>query len=215
MSASVNLVPQSCRIARQRSARRNRWIAVATSGALMLALGGFVRISISGAVSESGERLAHLQARQLDLDRQLGMVLRTRAALYEQVRSIAALRHSQPTPEQFVALAAAAPDGVLLTDLRAEAAVAPVEPQRQKSAAPVAAAAKPGSPASQPVATPLRSIHLTGYALNHEQLNELIENMRRIPNWHHVELLRAARESYGGGEAIAFRVECRERSHTP
>jgi Tfp pilus assembly protein PilN len=213
MNASVNLVPQACRIARQRIVRRNRWGAVSLTCALAAASGAFVRYSSSAALEQAGARLTHLQARQADLDRQLAVHLRSRAALLDRARSLSTLRQSLSVPEQLVALAAAAPNGVVLTELRAEAAPPPATakpPPPATSAQPRAARA-----ASQPIATPTRRIGLNGLALDHERLTQLMESIRRVPLWQNVELLRAAREPLPGGHAIAFRLECQERSAPP
>lgn len=57
-----------------------------------------------------------------------------------------------------------------------------------------------------------RTVRLSGYALDHERLKEFIEAARRVPDWRRVELVRASRETYAGGPAIAFQLECQERS---
>lgn len=212
----ANLMPQACLIARQRTLRRNRWGGVVVACALALACGGFARFSTMHAVDLASDRLAHLQARQAELDRQLGILVRTRGALYEQARRLAALRQSQPLPEQLVALAAEAPGGILLTDLRAEAPAPPApDAAHARPTPPAAAATAEASAAAQTVSSALRTIHLSGYALDHEHLTQLIESVRKIPNWQQVELVRASREPLGAGQAIAFRLECRERSPAP
>ena len=61
-------------------------------------------------------------------------------------------------------------------------------------------------------------VDMCGYAVDHDELTRLIDVLQSAaggPRWEQVELLRAAREPYRGGEALAFHLECRQAEDAP
>jgi hypothetical protein len=51
--------------------------------------------------------------------------------------------------------------------------------------------------------------------VDHDELTRLLDALAQVPRWEEAKLLRASREPYRAGLALAFRVECRERGAAP
>jgi hypothetical protein len=216
MSYAVNLLPESCHNACRRTLRRNAWTVTLLSVGLLL-IGTWVAL---GATNRTIRRLNHefanVQIRQSELDRQLTLAIKLRNALAQRARTLAALRQEQPLPEQLLVLTRQAPRGVVFTEILTR----PVGSARTSSRSPSRAFPGPPSRASRP--EPLKAtpndlppsggplvVQMSGYAVDQDELTRLIDILQRVPQWERVELLRAAREPYRTGVALAFQLECR------
>jgi hypothetical protein len=221
---AVNLLPEACHNARRRAVRRNGWTVVGLTAGLLV-VGAWIALGATNHVILGLHRqLVAEEAKHAELDRQLMVATTHRDQLVKRAQALAALRQQHydcpRIPEQLLALARLAPDGVVFTDISgtrtSRNAEGPAPSARPRSATPVT-----GSPAAEPAkaararpgAEPL-SVRLSGYALDHQQLARLIEALRQVPQWEEPELLRAAREPYHRSEALAFRIECRQTGQT-
>jgi Tfp pilus assembly protein PilN len=204
---ALDLLPESCHSTRRRLARRNAWSVVLTFAGLLLA-GAWLVLRVSDhVIDRSNRELAAIQIRQSELDRQLTLATMARNDLAERARVLSTLRQEQLLPQQLLTLSQQLPDGVVFTEIAAEPALRPGRFSPYRPAAPPANAPETtaNDPSPQPV--PLL-VRLRGYAVEHNDLTRLIDVLQRVPRWEHVELLRAAREPYGDGEALAFQLEC-------
>jgi len=198
---TVNLLPESCHNARRRLVRRNAWTAVAACAFILLA-GTWVALRAAGhAIDGLGDELAAVQATQVELERQLVLAATARNGLADQSRGLETLRHEQPLPRQLLAVAQRAPEGIVLTEILADSDTGGGW-NNARLVAPIITS----QAASEP--RPL-TVRISGYAVDHEELTRLIAALKDERRWEQVELLRAAREPYRQGEALAFRLECR------
>lgn len=210
MSCAVNLLPESCHHARRRAFRRNVWTALLLSAGLLAVGSWAVLRATDQAILRLIREFDSVQMKQSELDRHLTLAARLRNELVEQARALSALRQEQPLPAQLLALTDRAPDGVVLTEIRSAPPVAAERPARRPSNTSRAAPTKPSRRAARHE-QPALLVHMSGYALDHDELARLIDVLKAVPDWERVELLRATREPYGDGVGLAFRLECRQR----
>jgi hypothetical protein len=216
MTCSVNLVPVSCHTARQRALRRSVWTVVATTAGMLLVCAWVAGRATGTALLRLDRELAGVQMRQSELDRQLALATTTRNDLARRARALLALRQEQAAPEQLLTLSSRAPDGVVLTEIRAEPPMEAGRPTPRRTAA-AAPATEPSAVAPREEARSL-VVHVCGYAVEHSELTRLIDNMQSAEGlryWKHVKLLRVAREPYGCDDALAFHLECRQEEGIP
>ena len=205
MSCAVNLLPEACHDARRRIRHRSVWVIV-LSGAAVLLAGTWLVLGATGrAIVRQGQELGAVQIVQSELDRQLTLATITRNELVEQGRALLALRQDQELPEQLLALSNQAPEGVVFTEINTGS--------RAGKRPPIGRAIRNEASAAETGAG--TAVSMRGYAVDHDQLTRLIAVLRRIPSWSKVELIRATREPYRGGNALAFHLECRQMEDTP
>ena len=207
LSCAVNLLPDSCHNVRRRTMRRKVWTAVALSAALLVAGAWAALRAVDQALLRLDRELGRVQVEQSELDRQLMLAAKLRNDLAARGRALSALRHRQPLPEQLLTLSRLAPAGVVLTEIRAQPAGEVREPIQPSSSGNTRSPAANPSPESTP--RPLL-VQFSGYALDHDELARLVAVLQQVPQWEHVELLRATRQPYGSGEALAFELKCRQ-----
>ena len=199
---SVNLVPVSCLDTHRRRRRARSWLG-AGFVVFVLAVSGAVRYAVTcGAVDSIQARLNEVQAEQADLALQLTAIESQRDALLARAQSLAHMRKTHPLPRQLLQIAANAPDGVVLTELSAS--------PRHEARRPAEDAADEDTGADEP--PPLT---VGGYAASHADLNALIAVFETIAPWQRVNLVRAVREPFESGTAIAFEIQCGPREGTP
>ena len=205
MSCAVNLLPEACHDARRRIRHRSVWTII-VAGSLVLLVGIWVVLGASDrAIVRQGQELGAVQMVQSELDRQLTLATITRNELVEKGRALLALRQEQELPAQLLALSNQTPAGVVLTQISTET--------RSGMRPPMGGGRKSVKSDTGGIGTGV--VFMNGYAVNHDQLTRLIAVLRRIPRWSRVELVRATREPYQRGEALAFRLECRQMENTP
>ena len=217
MICSVNLVPEACRNARRRAVRRSVWTVVATTAGMLLVCAWVSGRATSNALVRLDRELAGVQMRQSELELQRALATPTRNDLARRARALLALRQEQAAPEQLLNLSSRAPDGVVLTEIRAEPPMETGRPARQRAA--TASVSSTGTDAQAPrEGAPSLLVHMCGYAIEHSELTRLIDVLQSTENgryWDHVKLLRAAREPYGRDDALAFHLECRQAEGVP
>ena len=214
MTCAVNLLPESCHNARRRAVRRSVWVVVATAASMLLVCAWVMGRATNYALLRLERELDSVQVRQSELGRQLTLATVTRNDLARRARALLALRQEQAVPEQLLTLTSRAPNGVVLTEIRAAPAAETGRSARSRAAAPSAEIGAEG-PHEKP---PSLLVHMSGYALEHDELTRLIDILQSADvgrRWEQVELLRAAREPYRGDEALAFRLECRQAEGAP
>jgi hypothetical protein len=207
LSCAVNLLPDSCHYVWRRTRRRKVWTAVALLAALVVGGAWTALRAADQALLRLDRELARVQVEQAELDRQLMLAAKLRNDLANRGRALSALRHRQPLPEQLLTLSRLAPAGVVLTEIRAQPAGEVREPVQPSSSGNTRSPAGNRSPESRP--RPLL-VQFSGYAINHDELARLVAVLQQVPQWEQVELLRAARQPYGSGEALAFELKCRQ-----
>ncbi|MBN2447267.1 MAG: PilN domain-containing protein [Phycisphaerae bacterium] len=190
----VNLVPNDCLEAQHRRARLKGWITV-ISAVGVLAVGCYAHYWMTRqAVRTLEDRLARVQATQSDLDRRVVQIQAESDATVAKAAALIGLQFDHPVPDQLRTLAVITPANVLLESL-------------QTSAGGSAGNAR-GRPTPDSAAPGGMTLHVTGYAVEHGELEQLIEGIQRVPEWHRVDLVRAVTETYRGGELLAFELLC-------
>jgi hypothetical protein len=212
MICTVNLLPESCRNAQRRALRRNAWFGVGLVAGVLV-VGAWIALHASDrAILRFRRELAGLQARQSDLDRRLTLALQRRNRLADRGRALAALQQEEHFPGQLLNLSRLAPDGVVLTEIVARPPGAGWAPAGRGAEA--QRGVGPGATARSAGQDPL-AVQMRGFAIDHDELERLIEALQQIPHWENVKLLRAAREPYQTGMALAFSLECRPEESEP
>ena len=118
MSCSVNLLPQSCHDARQRSGRCRLWTAI-VAGACVVALGGWVVQKLSDQhCGQLEDELRGIEMTHSELERQLLLAIKARNDLVKHGRALAALRLEQDLAEQMYAVTTAPSDGIVFTEIQ-------------------------------------------------------------------------------------------------
>jgi hypothetical protein len=217
---SINLLPTSCLDARARARRQWTWSVTAAGLGAVLCAGWVAHLGGERSRNELLRNLAVLQARQTELDLQLTRASRSRAALYDEARTLSRLRPANVLPEQLLELARVTPEGVFLTEMKALpfAAARPAARPASAPAAPDSAAAgATATGAARPKALErgVRSVQIAGVAADFECVQSFVDALARVPNWQQVELVRSVREKRDGRDVIVFRVECQDPEGVP
>lgn len=214
MTCAVNLLPESCRNARHRAVRRTVWTVATTTAGALVVCAWVVGQATDQALARRQAELKTVQSRQSELDHQLMLATITRNDLARQARALLSLRQEQVFPQQLLDLSSRAPEGIVLTEISAEA-----RRRTQRSPSHRAPPSGPSEDSTQHGQVRLaRLIHLSGFAVEHSQLTRLIDVLQSAEHgqrWGEVELLRAAREPFGGRPALAFQLECRRAEGLP
>jgi Tfp pilus assembly PilM family ATPase len=209
---SVNLVPVIQLHMRRRSRRGRAWVGVCTGVGLLLATGWAAERTAAVTLGRLGETVAALEVQRTEAQRRLVVAGGRQARLVEQLQTILGARRPQSWARRLMTLAQEAPAGVFLTTLQVETPAAEREalvsatPEREARAntqrPEVGATAEHGE----------QTVRLAGYALDHDALLQFLHALQVSPNWQHVELQRAAQESYQGTPLVAFELNCRTRT---
>lgn len=195
MRCAVNLLPISCRHAHTRAARRRVWTAAcAMMAAALIGIWGVLGAS-DAAVDRARQRLLASQMAHTDIERQLAVAAGRRTELLERARTLAALERAHPLPGDVAVLSAAAPEGIVLTELIV----------RNGSAAP--AGRQP--PSARPTSDAPFTLEMSGFAVSHEEVTRLIAAVRAAGAFGEIELIQASREPLHDAEVIAFKLGCR------
>jgi len=220
MSIAVNLLPAACAFVRVRSRRLRGWCAAGALSVLIFAGAWLFRVGAGRAADRMSERVVYLETRQADVQRHLALVFRDRNQILNRVRHLAALNQEEPLPAQLVELARAIPEGVFLTEFQGRStaqASATLAPSPAAAAPPGAKAparpAKNAPPRPDPV--PVRTATVSGYALTHADVTQMIELIRRVHAFDRVELQKSSAERFRDVDAIAFRIECQQTEGAP
>jgi hypothetical protein len=217
MTCAVNLLPECCHHAQRRAVRRNAWTVVATAGCVLLLCAWVASSATSSELARLDGELGAVYVRQSELDRQLALATIMRNQLIQRGRALLALQQQQAVPEQLLTLSSRAPAGVILTEIRAAPAAEKERAARHRPASSPVPSAKTGAEDLRE-GSPALVVHICGYALEHDDLTRLIDVLQSAEDgwrWRQVELLRAAREPYRNGEALAFQLECQQPEGAP
>lgn len=200
----VNLIPTRRRHDRILRARRKRWVLGAAGYTLALAC------AYAGwrvAWHEDGLDLTHqLTLLQSDIDDGTRSIAKLRAAIRDAQWTIRATQAVNGQPDWSLLLA-------LISQMKGDQIVLnrcalSVSPKTAGLPASVAAAQSsagmdPGSPAS---------LQLQGYGRSQAAVSQLLLGLERTGLFEAVALLKTNRETFVGGEAMAFRIECQLKS---
>lgn len=207
MNRSVNLVPLVRLQDQGRIRRRTRWLGIGALLVLLLIAGWGVQRMALGAVNRLTTAVGALQVQRTEIQRRLLAAAAQRTRLLEQLKAIATARHPQPWPRRLVTLTRVVPEGVFLTSVDVStpegAGVAVSTPAPRTGSPP------PGPAPAPPLNARPQVVHLRGYAVNHDALVELLNAVQKLPDWTHVELVRANLEPRRDGNAVAFELDCR------
>jgi hypothetical protein len=229
MTCAVNLLPESCHNARQRAIRRNAWTGIVIAAALLV-LGSWPAVRATNrSISRLSGELGSVQAKQSELERQSLRAAIVRSNLLAQGRALTALRQSHPLSARLLQLTELTPSGVVFTEIQGvapqrelEPAPARPAPQMPAKTANPSASLRAGKQAPPKLQTVLAGqdkaplvVQMTGFAVDHDELTRLIDALEKVPQWGQVKLVRATREPYGNGIALAFQLECRQTEPQP
>lgn len=207
MTCSVNLVPTQRLHARARSRRRRTWFGVWTGIGVVIVAGWAVQGIAGTALRHLSADVRKQTAQRTAAQRQLMTASAQRAELLEQLETLAAARRAQPWPARLTVLAREAPDGVFLTGIR----VGMEEVARDAGRA----GRQPPQPAANEIESVTQPVRLAGYALDHAALLQLVNTLQAQTGWQQVELVRATREPFRNGQAVAFELDCRASEDVP
>lgn len=214
MSCTVNLVPALRSSARARTRRRGAWITVCAAVSVLLGIGWGTHLVACQALARLSQHVRALELRRTTLETRLSEANRARTELLDKLELIAGARRPQPWARRLLDLVQAAPDGVFLTSLNV-AATSAADPNAGRTNR---TARKEGTPpdASAPAPrTEEQTVRLAGYALDHAALLQFVDALRAVPAWRNADLVRANREPYGSGLAVAFQLDCRLPEDAP
>jgi Tfp pilus assembly protein PilN len=186
MIPSINLAPEPCR-RRLAARRRLRLWAVLLAGAGLASLAAVVTgRAARGSVARASARLAAaLEAETTTMSR----LVQARQRMDETLgaaRRLADCVQADTTHAELETFCRLAPEGVVFTHV-------------------AIAVGKDAPPA----------ILVAGYAVSHEDLNQMLSALQRSDAWKEVNLRRAAQERFQESEALAFRIECRRGEARP
>ena len=205
MSCSVNLVPTAQLHARARGRRRTAWASACTIGALLLGGGWTVQYFATRALGRLSGHVRTLEVQRSEMGRQFVTASSERDELLERLQVIAAARRPQPWARHLTQLARETPEGVFLTQMTVTSlsGARPGATGGRRSA--LARAPTAPTESAGPVG---QSVRLLGYALDHASLIQLLDTIKRFPEWDQVELVRATLEPYRAGMVVAFELDC-------
>lgn len=196
---AINLVPDACRHEQARAARLQRWIAIAAV-ALVVSTVPVVHLMLSRA--ETG-RLAssfqRLQDQLTALQKRCEAAKTERESLKAQASLIAAPTDTSRVPEALARIAAAAPDGLMLTRISLTTPT--------KTANPALPSRSEGAAAATPT-TAARVFTIEGLAADHTVVLAFSKVVEAAPACHRVQLVRSQRIQSSMGELQAFTLEC-------
>lgn len=202
---SLNLVPADRLEGWVRRRRLVFWMSVCLVAAIVVVIVGAQRWAAGYAIEKLRDRVTTMRARKVDAERTLVLASGAHTELLARAEAVVALRQTHVLPRQLTTLSRVAPPGVVFTRIESKRMRgAPLRGREGRGAIP-----KPSGAARGAVA------EMDGYAVSHDELDHLINELQTIPCWEQVRLLRAAREPYQAGEAIAFKLVCTPAEQTP
>lgn len=211
MTCSINLVPEVRLHARARVRRRMRWLVAAGLLASINLLIGLGHLAMYRSVQTSTRELEFVQGQRGDVERRLLTLHAQRDALLEQLERALRARQLQPWPGRLVRLHEIMPEGVFLTTLSLASEDEAPESRGLRTVRPAGTGAVP---ANETRAGGAR-VELRGFAVDHPALLQFLQALRELPDWRVVELIRAEREPFGSGAAVAFDLLCQPREGSP
>jgi len=208
MSCSVNLVPAAQLHRRTRGRRRTRWVWMCSTVGVLLVAGWGIRQAAAAALTHLTHRAGALDVQRTEVKRRLAAAETRRDALLDQLRTVAAARCPQPWPRRLMTLTSQAPEGVFLTVMNVST------PEESAAGTPRTQTRRPAESKADEkglahVGREAQTVRLMGYALDHGALLQFVSAVQSLPEWEHVELVRAAQEPYRGGTAVSFELDCR------
>jgi hypothetical protein len=209
MSCSVNLVPAARLVTRARTRRRSAWAGTCVVAAGLVAGGWLLHRTAEGALERLAGRVSSLETRRAQVQAQVSAADAERTALFEQLRTIAGARHPQPWARRLMRLAQHAPEGVFLTTIEIASSGKGAAAQRGR-VRPRGEETRPGEQAKDGAVNQV--VNLTGYALDHGALIQLLNTLQTLPEWGQAELIQATSDR---GATVQFQVACRLEENTP
>jgi len=210
MNCSVNLVPAARLTTRTRRHRRSAWIA--TSVVVCGLLGGAVLLhrTAEGALQRLSKRVDEIEQQRATTQRQLVTAETERVALLQQLQIVAGAKHTQPWARRLTKLTQAAPDGTCLTTIEIGATAAQAAGGTRNRARPTTGELPAGKPEAGESSEQI--VRLSGYAIDHGALIQLLNIIQTLPGWGQAELVRATSER---GAAVTFELSCATQEEQP
>jgi Tfp pilus assembly protein PilN len=198
MIVSVDLIPSELHEERRARNHRRGWATVAVVTATLIG-------TIGAYATHQARDVTSLRV-QADTIRAEGTSLRNETAVVEAqvqgsthlLQQAERLREGHYWSRMLAYVADCVPDSVVLALLATDPPQPGTEPARGRDRE-----APRGSSASDP-----RSLALRGYALEHKDVNELIENLKKGGVFVSVSLLYSKREPYLESEGVSFTLTC-------
>jgi Tfp pilus assembly protein PilN len=210
MNCSVNLVPAAQLIRRAHHRRQSAWIVTGVILCGLMGGAGLLHRTAAGAVEREAARVQAFEQQRATTQRKLVAAEAERAALIQQLQIVAGARHAQPWAQRLTALTQAAPEGVFLTTIEIGAA-------SPRSAA--GSLVRTSSSRSRPLddqpnapGSTRQIVRLTGHALDHGALIQLLNTLQALPGWGQAELIRATSEH---GTTVTFELACETQERKP
>jgi Tfp pilus assembly protein PilN len=196
----INLIPGRYERLKRQRRRVKLWIGVgAFAGCATLFLASQYLVARQ-QVSQLASRVHDVRQAQQDVAQQMAQLSAAKTAQVARANIIVKLRPAHRLADEIQRVFAEVPAGVLLREITAGTG---------------GETARRGPPmpdqALEALAGDGLEMTISGYALNHEELNTLARRLRDESIWPHVTLGPAEREKYRAGEAIAFELVCRTR----
>jgi hypothetical protein len=215
MTPNINLVPADCLLTHRRHRRMWAWAGIWCAAVVAVASAWWVRHTNITAAERMSAQVKGVEGQRFVLEKQLQAARDDRARLHERIRLLARLRPEQPWPERLLSLAAAAPNGVMLSHLASEppapaVAVAPPQTPAPGAAQPTA---KPPPKTAEPILEQV--VQLRGVALGYNEVTELVNALRSRDEWTRTEWISSSQQPLGHGIAIAFELRCPLRRTQP
>ncbi len=180
----VNLIPIDCLDAQSRRTHMKMWLGVGLGMCALMACAGIHYLHTLHTARQLMTRLSEAQQTQADRAAQLSSAQADHDEIVTAAGALIGLRRTHPVPQRLLTLAQLTPEGVVLDQVRG------VSMAR-------------GTDGTQP-----RSATVTGHALDHHELDSMMRAMQDTSEWRQVNLVRATREPYRAGVAVAFQLQC-------
>ena len=200
---STNLMPRD-RLARKRRQGRLRvWIACCAAYGVVL--GAACMVSHAAWGGAPGQVADELGAIRQEVKKASGSVIKARRELAEAHTVLRAGRAVGNQPDWSVLL------GLLSRELGddvvlAECKVGPVTKDRSEPAKRAAGLGAAGLEA--PLGEMRYKVVLTGFGRTQSAVSQFVLRLEQVEILEQVKLAKSSRQSFGDGEAVAFRIEC-------
>lgn len=205
---AINLIPDTCRHARQRAQRLRRWLGVVGALGVVLAAPWLWFVVGQTRVEQLESRIAEARARHVELDRQYRLLARRRGELLARFQTVVTPTDTRDLAASLGQLTVTAPRGVMLTRLSLSTGARGVSRRPQ-----------PGVARRSPVLGDKpnvgRRLQFEGLALDHHRLQTLMRALEQLPHCQQVTLVRSQRHDADSGTLQSFALECRWEETRP
>ncbi|MBU0641579.1 MAG: PilN domain-containing protein [Planctomycetes bacterium] len=194
----VNLLPESERL-RQTARRRQRvWGGLVVLVALLAGATWQWSRHCGSETTYVRTALADMRQRVRAAEKEAAALAAQTEVLHKQQASLDAMRATESWSQRLAELAAAVPEGAMLTLIRSGQATRTIGPSK---------GGRPAAPALSAAATP--EMQVEGLALSHEALATLLTRLQQTGTYQTVRLVRSISEPIGSLTALDFGIVCR------